>query len=246
MSQGFDPNSKLSHSRLPILQGARILAAMEAARTAAKRGAVDQKSASALVVRQHNDLDTLHEAGQRLSARGRDIRNSLLLLRESIDRAKLTALNAGLEGARLGEPVGKALVVMGDEVRNLLARALDALEEHASLLAEADRERERCLSDLARIGEGARELSGTLIRAEEQSGLTGALLAEVHTDLAEAFGTDPEAARILANSESQVKSLADSLLDLSQRSPLGVAALRELLEPLLSLVATSADTGRER
>ncbi|HTA92658.1 MAG TPA: methyl-accepting chemotaxis protein [Polyangiaceae bacterium] len=246
MSQGFDPSSKLSNSGVPTLQGARILAALGAAKTAATRGAADQKSASALVVRQHGDLDALQEAGQKLGARGRDIRNSLLLLRESIDRAKLTALNAGLEGARLGEPIGKALVVMGDEVRNLLARAIDALEEHASLLAEADRDRERCLSDLAHIGDGARELRGTLTRAEEQSQLTSALLGEVHIDLAEAFGTDPEAARILASSAGQVKTLADSLLELSQRSPLGVAALRELLDPLLSLVATSQDTERER
>lgn len=246
MSQGFDPNSKLSNSGLPLLQGARLLAAVGAAKTAAARSATDQKSASARVVRQRSDLDAVQEAGQKLGARGRDIRNSLLLLRESIDRAKLTALNAGLEGARLGEPVGKALVVMGDEVRNLLARALDALEEHASLLAEVDRDRERCLSDLAQLSDGARELSGTLSRAEEQSELTSALLGEVHIDLAEALGTDPEAARILASSAGQVKSLADSLLELSQRSPLGVAALRELLDPLLSLVATPQDTERER
>ena len=30
-----------------------------------------------------------------------------------------------------------------DEVRNLLARAIDAIEEHATLLAEVDRDRDR-------------------------------------------------------------------------------------------------------
>jgi methyl-accepting chemotaxis protein len=246
MSQEFDSNSKLSNRELPLLQGARILAALEAVKTAAAHTLIDQKSASALVARQHAELDAVQEAGQKLGARGRDIRNSLLLLRESVDRAKLTALNAGLEGARLGEPVGKALVVMGDEVRNLLARALDALEEHASLLAEVDRDRERCLADLSHIGEGTRELGGKLAQAEEQSQLTSALLGELRSDLGEVFGTDPDTARVLASSAGQVKTLADSLLELSERSPLGVAALRELLHPLLSLVATSRDTERER
>jgi methyl-accepting chemotaxis protein len=242
MSQGFDPKSK----ELPLLQGARILAALEAAKTAASRSVINQKAASSLAARQHTELEAVQEAGQKLGARGRDLRNSLQLLRESVDRAKLTALNAGLEGARLGEPAGKALVVMGDEVRNLLARAVDALEEHAVLLAEVDRDRERCLADLARVSDGARQVGSEIACAEEQSQLTTALLGELRTDLSELFGTDAEAAQILANSAGQVKTLASSLLDLSQRAPLAAGALRELLEPLLSLVATLPDPERER
>jgi methyl-accepting chemotaxis protein len=242
MSQGFDPSSKVTSGELPLLQGARILAALEAVKTAAAHTVANQKQASALAARQHTELEAVQEAGQKLGARGRDIRNSLQLLRESVDRAKLTALNAGLEGARLGEPVGKALVVMGDEVRNVLARAVDALEEHATLLAEVDRDRDRCLADLEHVSEVNREVRSELAHGQEQSQLTAALLGELRTDLGEVFGTDPEAARILANSAEQVKTLANSLLELSRRSPLGVNGLRELLDPLLSLVATPRDT----
>jgi methyl-accepting chemotaxis protein len=242
MSQGFDPSSKVTSGEFPLLQGARILAALEAVKTAAAYTLANQKQASSLAARQHTELEAVQEAGQKLGARGRDIRNSLQLLRESVDRAKLTALNAGLEGARLGEPVGKALVVMGDEVRNVLARAVDALEEHATLLAEVDRDRDRCLADLERVSEVNREVRSELAHGQEQSQLTAALLGELRTDLGEVFGTDPEAARILANSAEQVKALANSLLELSQRSPLGVNGLRELLDPLLSLVATPRDT----
>src|SRR5437868_3775892 len=112
MSQAFDPNAK----PFPPLQGARILAALEGVKTAAALTVGNQKKASSLIARQHAELEAVQEAGQRLGARGRDVRNSLQLVRESVDRAKLTALNAGLEGARLGEPLGKALVAMGDEV----------------------------------------------------------------------------------------------------------------------------------
>jgi methyl-accepting chemotaxis protein len=246
MSQGFDPKPQAPRGELPLLQGARILAALEAAKSAAGRSVTNQKAASALAVRQHSELEAVQEAGQKLGTRGRDIRNSLQLLRESLDRAKLTALNAGLEGARLGEPVGKALVLMGDEVRNLLARALDALEEHATLLAEVDRDRDRCLTDLARVSDGAREIGSKIARAQEQSQLSTALLGELGTDLSELFGTDVEAAQMLANSAGQVKTLASSLLELSQRSPLAASALRELLAPLLSLVANPQDPEQEQ
>ena len=239
MSQSFDSKAELS-----ALQGARILAALEAVRTAATRTTSEQRAASAAIRRQQAELEALQEASQKVGARGRDVRNSLQLLRESVDRAKLTALNAGLEGARLGDPLGKALVVMGDEVRNLLARAVDALDEHTGLLVEVERDRERALVDLVRITDSTRQATSALGRSEEQSQLTTALLGEIRTDLSELFGTDPEAAQVLADAAGQVKNMANSLLDLSQRSPLGVRALRELLAPLLALIPRDEEPPR--
>jgi len=244
MSQASDPTTRAAQSERSRLQEARIMAALEAAAIAAGQTVTNQKSARALVHRQHGALEAVQDAGQKLGARGRDLRNSLQLLRESVDRAKLTALNAGLEGARLGEPIGKALVVMGDEVRNLLARALDGLEEHAALLAEVDRERDRYLSDLARVSDASSAVGGELARAEEKSQLTAAMLGEVRTELRELFGTDPETARILASSAGQVKTLASSLAELSERAPLDGKSLRELLAPLLALVAEDPERKR--
>jgi len=186
----------------------------------------------------------VQESAQNLGMRSRDIRNSLQLLRESVDRAKLSALNAGLEGARLGEPLGKALVVMSDEQRNLLARALDALEEHGALLAEVERDRERCLAQLSQVSEGTRQTSGALARAEQQSQLTSALLDQLRADFVELFGGDPEAARAMAETAAHVRTAAASLLDLTQRAPLSADALRELLRPLLALVPASEDPPR--
>lgn len=228
MTKPVDPASAIS--------AARVGAALESARTAATLAVTGQRTASTIVARQHGEIDALHEAQQRLGSRSRDMRNSLQLLRESLDRAKLTALNAGLEGARLGDPMGKALVVMGDEVRNLLARAVDALEEHGTLLGEIERERERSLAELSRVGDGARELRRALSQAEEQSQLCSALLAEIEQDVASAFGTDRQTARVLADSATRVQELAATLGEIAQRSPETEQALAELLRPLLSLV----------
>jgi len=241
MSQGFDSASKPG---LSALQGARILAAVEAAKTAAGRVNNEQRSAGAALHRQQAELEAVQEAGQKVGERGRDVRNSLQLLRESVDRAKLSALNAGLEGARLGDPVGKALVVMGDEVRNLLARAADALDEHTALLVEVERDRERAQMDLLRVNDSTRQTNSAVARSAEQSQLTVALLSEIGTDLAELFGGDAEAARVLTETAGQVKNIANSLLELTQRAPLSVRELRELLSPLLALVPHEGDPPR--
>ncbi len=241
MSQGFDSGPK---AELAAVQGARILAALDAAKSAAARVVTEQRSASAALRRQQAELEAVQEAGQKVAERGRDLRNSLALLRESVDRAKLSALNAGLEGARLGDPVGKALVVMGDEVRNLLARAVDALDEHTALLVEVERDRERAHMDLVRSNDNTRQTSSALSRSEEQSQLTTALLAELRTDWGELFGEDAEAARVLAETAGQVKNVANSLLELAQRAPLGVRELRELLRPLLALLPQGEDPPR--
>jgi methyl-accepting chemotaxis protein len=232
MSDGSKPHL----TELSLAQGARLLATLEAARTAAARATSEQLAASAAARREQGELEIAQESGQKLSARGRDIRNTLQLLREAVERAKLTALNAGLEGARMGDSVGKALVVMGDEVRNLLARAVDALEEHAGLLAEVDRDRDRCLAEVAHLSNGARDVGAALARAEAHSQLSTALLGELRTDLHELFGADLQSARALAETAAHVKTLANSVQELKQRSSASDDALRELLSPLLALL----------
>ena len=227
-----------------LVHGARLLAALEAARSAAAVATGEQRAASAVVRRQQGELEAVQESGQKLGTRSRDIRNSLHLLREALERAKLMALNAGLEGARLGDPVGRALVVMGDEVRNLLARAVDALEEHAGLLAEVDRDRDRCLAELAQLGDGIRQTGTALGRAEEQNQLTTALLGELRIELGQLFGVDLETTRALAESAAQVKTLANALQALTQRSPASGDAVRELLGPLLALVPARQEPPR--
>jgi methyl-accepting chemotaxis protein len=184
MSDDFASASRAAPS---ALHRARILAALEAARTAAARATTEQRSASAALRRQQAVLEAVQETDQQLASRGRDLRRSLHLLGESLDRAKSTALNAGLEGARLGEPVGKALIVMADDVRNLLARAVDALEAHSALLSEVERDRERAATDLRRVNDSTLQTSGALGRSEEQGQLASALLSELRTDLGELF-----------------------------------------------------------
>jgi len=174
-----DDAPKPAAPALSPVQAARLTGVVDAANGATEHALNEQGSAHSALEKHQHELEAVQDAGQRLSARGRDIRNSLQQLRESVDRAKLTALNAGLEGARLGDPAGKALVIMGDEVRQLLARALEALEEHAALLADVDRDRDRCLAELNQLHHDARQTLKSVARSQEQSRLARALLSEL-------------------------------------------------------------------
>jgi methyl-accepting chemotaxis protein len=237
-------DSESKSNTVSAVQTARLLAALEATKTAATHANNEQRAAGTGLARQRMDLETVQESVRNLVSRGRDLRNTLQVLRESVDRAKLSALNAGLEGARLGESVGKALVVMSDEQRNLLARALDALEEHGTLLAELERERERCVASLSQLGDDARQTGAAFSRAEQQSQLTCAFLDQLRTDFSELFGADPEAARAMGEAAAHVRTAAASLRELTQRAPLDADVLRELLSPLLALIPSREDPPR--
>jgi len=237
-------DSESKPSSVSPAQAARLFAALDATKSAAAQANHEQRAAGSGFARQRLELEAVQESARNVVSRGRDLRNTLQVLRESVDRAKLSALNAGLEGARLGESVGKALVVMSDEQRNLLARALDALDEHGALLSELERERERCVAGLSQLSDGTRQVGTAVSRAEQQSQLTCAFLDQLRADFSEMFGTDPALAQALGDAAAQVRSAALSLRELGQRAPLGADALRELLSPLLSLLPNTQEPPR--
>ncbi len=120
-----------------------LLSLLERARRSAGQADQAELDASAAANRGRSELELLGDALRANPARSRELRTSVQLLREALERAKLSALNAGLEGARIGEPVGKALVDLSQDLRDQLNRAVATLEEHSAMLQDLERERER-------------------------------------------------------------------------------------------------------
>jgi len=175
-------------------------------------------------------FDAVHDAARGQSLRSRELKESARLLRDPLERARLTALNAGLEGARKGDPVGKALVTMAEELRVLLARALDALSEHSAALSDVDREREHWVEQLAL----ARESSGALFeKARElqvvEAGAANAV-ERLGAGVRRALGADPDRARLLLRTAELARALDDSLSQL--RAGSHEPELSAVLEPL--------------
>lgn len=159
-------------------------------------------------------LDAVHDAARGQSLRSRELKENARQLRDPLERARLTALNAGLEGARKGDPVGKALVAMAEELRVLLARALDALSEHSAALSDVERERERWVEQLG----AARDSSGVLFeKARELQVIEGGAanaLERLGAGVRRAVGADPERAELLLRTAELARALDDSLSQL--------------------------------
>lgn len=187
--------------------------AMRASREAAQASAQAQAQAG----RQAAEIEGLLEGGERLALRGRDLRSSVQELRDTLERGRLSTLNAALEGARLGEVAGKALLAMTEEVRSALGRGADVLDEHATRVAELERERERLVLALGPLADAARAVACEIGRAAERSHGQSEALAELGLTLREQLGVDPELGGLVARASREAQELLDTLSALEAR-----------------------------
>jgi hypothetical protein len=197
----------------------------------------DQASgqAQAQAARQAAEIEGLLEGGERLALRGRDLRASVQELRDTLERGRLSTLNAALEGARLGEVAGKALMAMTDEVRSALGRSADVLDDHATRVAELERERERMVLALGPLADAARAVASEITRSAERSRSQRDALAELSLELRQQFGVDPELGGLVARASREAGDLLDTLAALEARGAHGEA--RELLARIAALAA---------
>ncbi|HEV8247755.1 MAG TPA: hypothetical protein VGP93_18400 [Polyangiaceae bacterium] len=213
---------------------ASATAALADARRAAEQAEQAELDATAAATRGRSELELLSEAVRSLPARSRELGTNVQLLREALERAKLSALNAGLEGARLGEPIGHALVDLAGDLRELLSRAVGTLEEHATLLGELERERDRLSESLGTARSALAATAEALGRAQPLRRDLSRAHSEVERRLAAALGTDPETARLFAAAVEQAKALKKTLAELVQQG--AAESARELLTPLDQLL----------
>ncbi len=195
--------------------------------------------AQAQAARQAAEIESLLEGGERLALRGRDLRASVQELRDTLERGRLSTLNAALEGARLGEVAGKALLSMTEEVRSALGRSADLLDEHATRIAELERERERLVLALGPLADAARAVAQEVSRAAERSRSQRDSLAELALELREQLGVDPELGGLLARASREAADLLDTLAALEARGAEDEArTLRERVAALARLRPT--------
>lgn len=187
--------------------------AVKAATDAEQAGGLAQAQAG----RQAAEIEALLEGGERLALRGRDLRASVQELRDSLERGRLSTLNAALEGARLGEVAGKALMAMTEEVRSALGRGADVLDDHATRVAELERERERLVLALGPLADAARAVANEVTRAAERNRTQRDALTELALELRQQLGVDPELGGLVARASREAADLLDTLAALEAR-----------------------------
>lgn len=221
-----------------------LLGAIERARRAVHLAEAALDTARGAATRGQSELDAVSDAARGLSGRGREVRASLTLVYEALERAKLSALNAGLEAGRLTEAAGKVVMQLAGDLRALVAGALEALEAHATLLGESDRERERWFDGVVAARETLTAVVTDLgVLVQHRQDLVNAL-AGVEQALAPVLGTDPQTARLLSEVAEQSRGLAANVAALLQRpgTP-GDERVRQALAPLLDALGNKAGSG---
>jgi hypothetical protein len=186
--------------------------------------------AHAQAARQASEIEGLLEGSERLALRGRDLRAGVQELRDTLERGRLSTLNAALEGARLGEVAGKALLAMTEEVRGALSRTTDVLDEHAARVAELERERERLVLALAPLADAARAVAVEVATASERNQTQRGALGKLAQQLRESLGVDPELGGLVARAAQEATVLLETLTALEARGAQSEAKkLREQL-----------------
>jgi methyl-accepting chemotaxis protein len=126
-------------------------AAVKSARDAAEAA----HAIAAHVAKQRAAADVLNDRVHTASARALELGAGFGRVTDAFERLGLVALNAGLEGARLGESQGRSLLLVSDEVRT-----------HVSRGSESARELTGTLNDIAADGT---KLQGAIPRPRSSS-----------------------------------------------------------------------------
>ena len=189
----------------------------------------------AAAARQQTIVEGLTELANNALRGAAEFQEPLDRLATALDRLRLVALNVGLEGARLGDPAGRALMNVADEVRGNGDRGAEALQDLRAVLEEAlpawqqaaeraDELRQSHASIAARVGQ--QQTVGRRVAREVEK--LGAHLREL-SDL------DPETAMILSQAREHARGLIQALGSLGGRArrDLVRSALGPSLQPLV-------------
>jgi hypothetical protein len=233
------PNTPLG----PMPEFAELFAIRALLQKLSEQTTTQCQMASTITARQRGDIETILDSLRRFETSLREARSHVDTLGVALDRIKIVALNTGLEGARLGDVAGKALVTVSDELRVLTSRGLELLSEHASTVEQLEQEHRR-IAELAENGQtNLRELDGqqrAALGCEDQKRAALARFAEI---LKESTGLDVEAAERLGRIEEQARGLVESLAVLAQPEHRRIArcALLPALQPLLTWLASGGE-----
>ncbi len=191
--------------------------------------------------KQRAAADVLLDRVRTAAARAAELAGGLARVTDAFDRLGLVALNAGLEGARLGEVQGRSLLLVSEEVRNYVSRGGDSARELTGALAEVASDVTKLQSYIDQVRQGAQDGSQDAARVTAASSDAERLLGELGARLQEATGSDPETARLVAQASDHARGLVAALGALGGSAPprLVESVLRPVLAPLARLLGDS-------
>src|SRR4051812_47992442 len=221
-----------------VLEDAALWHAHEQAAKALEDSGAHAERLAAAVARQRGLIEGAAERSNLVAARSEGLSASSARVTEAFERLGVVALNAGLEGARVAEPQGRALLLISEEIRANVRRGADAAEQLSRVVeeisgeaAEVRRQLERSRLEVSEVGQEAAHLQASAQQARKS-------LDDLGGRLRRATGVDPEMARAVALASEHARGLMTALSTLStaaQSAP-AIGALRPVLGPLARLL----------
>jgi len=188
--------------------------------------------------RQRGSVDGAAERAGLVAARSEGLSTNAARVSETFERLGVVGLNAGLEGARLGEPHGRALLLLAEEIRVNVRRGAEAAEQLGRVAQEIAAESvevraalERSRGEAHEVGQEAAQLSASTQQANRS-------LTDLAARLRKATGVDLETARTVAIATEHARGLVNALsaLPTTTRTTQALKALGPLIGPLLRLL----------
>jgi methyl-accepting chemotaxis protein len=210
-------------------------------------GAAAQRIASS-AARQRAAIDTVADRARTLSSRATELQGAFTRVVDAFERLALVALNAGLEGARLGEAEGRQLALVSDEVRSHSSRGSETSRELATSLMALAADLTQLEGQVAQAQSVVAEVTQDSARAAGAASDAESALVDVGERVKKATGSDPETVRAVAEASERARALVTSLTALSGKVPraLLVGTLGPVLAPLARLLTDEEPEEDER
>ncbi len=189
--------------------------------------------------RERTVVDALMEAANVARGRADEVGGSMQRVAASFDQLRLVALNAGLEGARLGEPANRALAAVSDEIRVHAERGFEALADIQALLDEIRPALTQSTERVSQLRQTEASVTNQIARVQTLSQQTAQHVSAVGVFARRLSGTDPEDARVLAHAVDDGRSLLSAVSALKDKAQIQTA--RTALGPLVRSIAALLD-----
>ena len=206
--QAIDPSADGSHTRQLLRES---LQDHDRAAKAARRALEEMSPTNVVSTDQRCAIEAATDGLRALMQHTEDLLAASRRARDSLERARIVALNAGLDGTRLAAPAGKAVVAIAEDIRTHVSRAAEALDEHLRLF-ELIGQAQDVLKD--KLGQGQRDalsVADALGRSLTSQREAEQALSILGSRLQAAAGVDPEVSRELDELVSHATALIDGL-----------------------------------
>jgi methyl-accepting chemotaxis protein len=189
--------------------------------------------------RERGAVEAVAERARSIALRAKDAAETFGRVVEPFERLEVVALNAGLEGARLGEAAGKALVMVSDAIRGQAQRGSESAREVKQFLddlvvhvMELNTQLEFARDAAVEVTQEVARIGGTNVELDHA-------VVELTLRLRRATGSDPETVRAIGEATEHARALVTALGTLSGTVPRGLllAAIKPALEPLVRLLS---------